>query len=576
MPSGIFHHWAYCIMGLLKLNKARINKKLVVPPQWLPTRLFATGESGAWYDPSDLSTLFQDSAGTTPVTTLGQPVGLVLDKSRGGLTALGPELITNGDFSSGATGWAAEGTNSIAVVGGELEVTLNNASFNGATSLYSTPLTVGRMYRVTVTARRGTTSNGFTVRFGTGVGEGDILFVGTTNTTVTRFFTATAATTGMRVVTISSGGQMGTLYVDNISIREVPGNHLIQTTTASRPTVQARVNLLTRTEEFNDAMWLVWSGGVKGAANVGMSPNGTATADAISLGASIDAQVFQNCTLRVGTYTLSFYVRRNTTTDQTFRLKGTVGTGAASLSPNFTATDVWQRISHTFTVVSPHNGNVSVNANVGGTSADLLVWGAQLELGSIATTYQRVTTATDYQDIGLPRYLQFDGIDDSLVSATALPLTAATATIVCGFRKGDMNTFECVYETSIAFTSNGAFTLFAPGGADPTGVEAFMQGNASIRATGIALGSTNVIAVQYDRIAGSQLRINSTQVYQDTVNIGTPFKSHVLYVGRRAGTSSPFSGRLHSLIIRGTLSDADTIVRAERWVASKTGVVLPQ
>ena len=33
------------------------------------------------YSPSDLSTLFQDSAGTTPVTTAGQPVGLMLDNS---------------------------------------------------------------------------------------------------------------------------------------------------------------------------------------------------------------------------------------------------------------------------------------------------------------------------------------------------------------------------------------------------------------------------------------------------------------------------------------------------------------
>jgi len=43
--------------------------------------LFASSEQGAWYGPSDLSTLFQDSAGTTPVTTAGQPVGLMLDKS---------------------------------------------------------------------------------------------------------------------------------------------------------------------------------------------------------------------------------------------------------------------------------------------------------------------------------------------------------------------------------------------------------------------------------------------------------------------------------------------------------------
>lgn len=43
--------------------------------------LFASQEPGVWLDPSDLTTLFQDSAGTTPVTAAGQSVGLVLDKS---------------------------------------------------------------------------------------------------------------------------------------------------------------------------------------------------------------------------------------------------------------------------------------------------------------------------------------------------------------------------------------------------------------------------------------------------------------------------------------------------------------
>lgn len=43
--------------------------------------LFAASEPGVWYDPSDITTLFQDSAGTTPVTAAGQPVGRMLDKS---------------------------------------------------------------------------------------------------------------------------------------------------------------------------------------------------------------------------------------------------------------------------------------------------------------------------------------------------------------------------------------------------------------------------------------------------------------------------------------------------------------
>lgn len=57
--------------------------------EWLnggfsPALLFSNGESGAIYDPSDLTTLFQDSAGTIPVTTDGEPVGRINDKSGNG------------------------------------------------------------------------------------------------------------------------------------------------------------------------------------------------------------------------------------------------------------------------------------------------------------------------------------------------------------------------------------------------------------------------------------------------------------------------------------------------------------
>lgn len=38
----------------------------------------------AWYDPSDLTTLFQDQAGTVPVTADGDPVGKIADKSGNG------------------------------------------------------------------------------------------------------------------------------------------------------------------------------------------------------------------------------------------------------------------------------------------------------------------------------------------------------------------------------------------------------------------------------------------------------------------------------------------------------------
>ena len=44
-------------------------------------KLFANNEQGFFYDPNDLSTMYQDAAGTVPVTDVGQPVGRIRDKS---------------------------------------------------------------------------------------------------------------------------------------------------------------------------------------------------------------------------------------------------------------------------------------------------------------------------------------------------------------------------------------------------------------------------------------------------------------------------------------------------------------
>lgn len=46
-----------------------------------PLSLFSAGEQGAWYDPSDQTTLFATHDGTTPGVVVGNPVGKILDKS---------------------------------------------------------------------------------------------------------------------------------------------------------------------------------------------------------------------------------------------------------------------------------------------------------------------------------------------------------------------------------------------------------------------------------------------------------------------------------------------------------------
>ena len=107
--------------------------------------LFGSGEQGAWYDPSDLSTLFQDAAGTTPVTAMEQPVGLILDKSQG--LVLGPELVTGGGFDDPANWTSSTWTVSAGVA--TYPDTIND--FIRPANANLLPLVAGKFYRVRFT-----------------------------------------------------------------------------------------------------------------------------------------------------------------------------------------------------------------------------------------------------------------------------------------------------------------------------------------------------------------------------------------------------------------------------------------
>lgn len=70
----------------------------------IPKSLFAQAEQGFWYDPSDLTTLFQDNLGATPVTAAGQTVGRMLDKSGRGNHATQATLAQRPTYQIDGTG----------------------------------------------------------------------------------------------------------------------------------------------------------------------------------------------------------------------------------------------------------------------------------------------------------------------------------------------------------------------------------------------------------------------------------------------------------------------------------------
>ena len=203
--------------------------------------LFSSGEEGAWYDPSDLTTLYQDSLGTTPVTGTGQPVGLMLDKSKGGLQA---EEITNGGFDI-ATGWTA--------VNGTLTISGGTATLAGINQndpyfvSPAFPVTGGSWYRISIDiiSSGGSPTNVNYIRLrspGSFTGA-----VGIISNTALPVGTKTAivqipAGWTQAELAVQRGGALipptTTLVVDNASVRELPGNHATQATSTARPTLQ--------------------------------------------------------------------------------------------------------------------------------------------------------------------------------------------------------------------------------------------------------------------------------------------------------------------------------------------------
>ena len=559
--------------------------------RFLPTAIFTASEPGAWYDPSDLTTLFQDSAGTTPVTAPAQTVGLMLDKSKG--LVLGSELVTNGNFSDGSTGWTFVGTlPNITISGGV-------ASFAASTGnrwlVQNGILTVGKSYQITATV---------TVSAGT-IGPDINGFSGSVSSSGTYTWRITNVTL-TQLQFLANNTFVGT--IDNISVKLLAGNHATQATLAQRPTyginpTTGTRNLLTFTEQLNNAAWTLASATV--TANAGTAPDGTLTAEKLIASATAATHsAGQNLTVPTATtYTGSVYVKAGEYNFAAVLLLTTfaaaqfiicdltlgtiITTSGSPLATSITAVgNGWYRISITQITNAAGTANIQVRPSNSGTTtfftgdgtSGIYAWGAQLEVSATATAYQKVVSQYEVTEAGIASasYISFDGVDDGTVTGTITP-GIDKVQVFAGVRKLSDAAAGFVVELSTSSTSSaGSFGLLAPSAS--LNDFQFRSGgtNSGITATAAGYSSpTTRVLTGIGDISGdlAALRIDGSQVATSAADQGTGnYLAYPLYIGRRAGTSFPFNGRIYSLIVRfGANLTAGQIASTEAYVNGKTG-----
>jgi len=669
---------------MLPLTRSR-NRSRFFPP-FSPASLFSAGEQGAWYDPSDFSTLFTDSAGTTPVTAVEQFVGLMLDKSKGlvGSTKYGEVF-----GASGAAGnYFSSPDSSAASITGDIDIrikaSLNDwtpglerylvskwAATGGGNTSYIVGLTPsGALTLIWSTTGSNTISRTSTATLGlsdgatkwvrctldvnNGAGGHDVKFftsndgtawvqLGSTITTAgtTSIFDSTAAVNvagfnSGNVNSIESGkyyrvqilnGIDGTVAVDfdptryisgstftsatgevwtlNGLTRIVPdGNHAFQTTSAKRPKLAARYNLLTRTEEFNDAVWDKLNGVTIASSAVTPPISGASVSKLIAPNSTGTLRVLRQV-LTTGvngaSYTASAYLQFVPGEFQWVRMlatdagsvwfdiqNGVIGTQTGATGTLTNVGNGWYRCTITATASSTNiysyvlladadNSTTATGNGVKGvliSAADLRP--ASQATGLIGPTYQRVVDAATYDAVGFLPYLQFDGLSWSMGTNSINPGAVDKAQVFAGVRKLSDAAQGAVAEFSATIASNnGTFLLAAPDGATQTyGFDSKGTTQVDAVASSLAAPRTNVVTGLAD-IAGDScvIRVDGAVADTETGDQGTGnFLTYPLFIGGRNNASLFFNGWLSSLIVRfGANLSQSQIEATEAWVNGKTG-----
>ena len=306
-------------------------------------------------------------------------------------------------------------------------------------------------------------------------------------------------------------------------------------------------NLLTNSENFDAASWTK-AGTCTVTANTAAAPNGTTTADTITLGSGV-AVATQNITLLSGvSYTLGMWVRSVSGT-AVFRLTYFDGSSSV-ISSDFTATTTWQLFTHTVTG-SGAAGNVGIREGSATAAATLYAWGAHLYRSDLAM--QPNTSAYPIYNPTTPKNLlgyteSFESQDTIVAGAwtyASITVAANSVTGPNGLQTADLITatstgsgisqvFASVasrtYTLSV-YAKAGTITSFDMGGTNQGVANYWARFDLSaVTATNISGGTTPSIVA----VGNGWYRCS----LQKTVTAGNSNDVFSIFIGNRAATVS--------------------------------------
>jgi len=337
--------------------------------------------------------------------------------------AYGPELVTNGDFSNGTTGWQASLSGSISETSGQLTLSTNNGVWSGA----STAITIqaGKLYRATFDI---ISSDGTLYLYTDDVAgsaskiQGLGGYTGTGTKSVSFVASSSAAFITFTNVNVATDN---TWVIDNVSVKEVLFDHPDGTLTlfnhpADVPRIEydadgnvlgllveeSRTNLVTSSEDFTDASWT--KSEVSVSSDTTSTPSGETASLIIPSTSALSHFFYDSISLSAQAYTQSVYAKAggyNYIAVQSFGdgilkscyfdlLNGTAGTPSNCTASIQNVENGWYRCAITFTPgaashtvqFNPSTDGSTINKAGDGTSG-IYVYGAQLEAGAFPTSY---------------------------------------------------------------------------------------------------------------------------------------------------------------------------------------------